>query len=109
MRQLGNALLQALEKRDAEDLALLRQGNERDLQQAIKLVRQKQIDDAQETLNGLNRNLDAAKARYEFNVNRKPRIPNETLRLQKMESALVFDADRGTVWDKALARRGTDL
>jgi putative transcriptional regulator len=25
------------------------------------------------------------------------------------DNELVFDADRGTVWDKALARRGTDL
>jgi Tc toxin complex TcA C-terminal TcB-binding domain/Neuraminidase-like domain/Salmonella virulence plasmid 28.1kDa A protein/Putative peptidoglycan binding domain len=91
VRQLGSALLQAVEKRDAEDLALLRHGHEQDLLDAVAAVRRKQVDEAKEALAATTRNLEAARARHQFHANRKPRIPNERLHLSKMESAVVFD------------------
>ena len=91
VRQLGNALLQAVEKRDAEDLALLRHGHEQDMLDAVTTVRRKQVDEAMEALAALTRNLEAARARHQFHANRKPRIPSERLHLSRMESAVVFD------------------
>lgn len=53
VRSLGNALLASLEKGDAEQLALLRQGHEIQLQQMAENVRYLQWQHAQETTNGL--------------------------------------------------------
>ena len=53
VRSLGSGLLAALEKGDAEQLALLRQGHEIQLQQMVQNVRFLQWQHAQETTNGL--------------------------------------------------------
>ena len=52
----GAALLAALEKKDAEALGLLRQGQEIRLLEAVKAVREKQIEEAKENLEGLKKN-----------------------------------------------------
>jgi hypothetical protein len=53
VRVLGAALLSALEKQDAEELALLRSGQETGLLQAIRQIKEQQIDEAQAALEGL--------------------------------------------------------
>jgi Tc toxin complex TcA C-terminal TcB-binding domain/Neuraminidase-like domain/Putative peptidoglycan binding domain len=53
VKSLGAALLSALEKQDAEGLALLRSSQEIAVQQSIDLVKQKQITDAQLALQNL--------------------------------------------------------
>ena len=60
VRSLGNALLSAFEKGDAEQLALLRQGHEVALQQMIQNVRYLQWQHAVETTNGLLKTRDSA-------------------------------------------------
>src|SRR5438445_3457732 len=50
---LGNALLAAMEKRDAEKLARLRSEQEISVLNAVRFVKQTQITEAQETLEGL--------------------------------------------------------
>ena len=52
VKALGSALLSALEKKDAEALSLLRQGQEIRLLEAVKSVREKQIEEAKESLQG---------------------------------------------------------
>src|SRR6185436_5402327 len=54
VKALGSALLAALEKKDAEALARLRQSHEIRLLEAVKSVRESQIDEAKQ-------NLEAAK------------------------------------------------
>ena len=46
VKSLGGALLSALEKKDAEELALLRSNNEIILLDAVKSIREKQIEEA---------------------------------------------------------------
>jgi len=53
VKYLGTAMLAALEKYDAEGLALLRSSNEISLLQAIRLVKKQQVDEAQDTHDGL--------------------------------------------------------
>jgi hypothetical protein len=53
VRALGDKLLSVLEKRDAEDLVLLRAGHETKLLEATLQVRKKQIDEAKEAVAGL--------------------------------------------------------
>ena len=91
VKALGSALLQALEKKDAEELSLLRQTHEQNLLQGVKLVRERQIEEAKETLAGLKKTLESAQARQQFYANRNPLIANEKLHLRKMESADMFE------------------
>jgi hypothetical protein len=67
-RNLGAALLSALEKRDAEALALLRSSHETTLLTAVRDSRQKQISEAEEQVAALQesrRMIEAHKQYYE--------------------------------------------
>lgn len=55
VQSLGNALLQALEKRDADTFAQIRSSNEKIMLSLVRQVKQSQVDEAQ-------KNLDAANA-----------------------------------------------
>jgi hypothetical protein len=66
VRSLGNSLLSALEKGDAEQLALLRQEHEIQLQQMVQTSRFLQWKHAQEQTNGLLKTRDSALERYTF-------------------------------------------
>jgi hypothetical protein len=68
VRQLGDKLLSALEKRDAETLTLVRSSQEVNMQQAVKQVRKLQIDEAKRNIEALAesiKNTEARKAYYE--------------------------------------------
>ena len=66
VRGLGSELLAALEKGDAEQLALLRQGHEIQLQQLTQNVRYLAWQHAQETTNGLLKTRAATLERYTY-------------------------------------------
>jgi hypothetical protein len=63
---LGGAYLSALEKKDAEGLSRLRSGQEIDLLTAVREVKQQQIDEAQRTLDGLQKALEIATERRDY-------------------------------------------
>ncbi|MEO1078222.1 MAG: hypothetical protein AAFY29_01615 [Pseudomonadota bacterium] len=91
VKALGQALLSGLEKRDAEELSLLRQRDEESMLKSVRAVRKLQIDEAREAITGLKKNLDGIQQRQEFYEKREARIPNEKLHLQKLEAAQMFD------------------
>jgi hypothetical protein len=62
--QLGASLLSALEKKDAEELSLLRSAHEQVTLQLITGIKRKQIEEANETLNSLKQSLKSAEVRY---------------------------------------------
>lgn len=66
VKALGSALLSALEKKDAEALSLLRQGQEIRLLEAVKTVREKQIDEAKETAESLRRSRNTVEERRNY-------------------------------------------
>jgi len=66
VKVLGEKLLNALEKQDVEELALLRSQQEISLLDAVKEVRKKQIDEAVETIGGLNKTLEMATERESY-------------------------------------------
>lgn len=90
VKSLGTSLLSALEKKDAEALALLRSSQEINVQQAIKIVKQKQIDDAQTTLEGLTKSkeLDELKINYYRNLIAAGLNAQETTYLALTQSAI---------------------
>ncbi|PWW01255.1 virulence plasmid A protein [Paenibacillus cellulosilyticus] len=61
--QLGNALLSALEKRDAEALALLHSTHERNILAMTTLLKEKQIEENEAMIDSLQQSLDSAKKR----------------------------------------------
>ncbi|NET85023.1 MAG: hypothetical protein F6J94_24835, partial [Moorea sp. SIO1F2] len=66
--QLGSSLLSALEKKDAEELSLLRSTHEQVILQLITDTKEKQIEEAKETLNSLEKskgNADERKTHYQ--------------------------------------------
>jgi len=90
VRSLGNSLLSALEKGDAEQLALLRQGHEIQLQQLIRNSRFLQWKHAQETTNGLLKTRDSALERYTYYLRLLGQTPDSntvppTLALNRVE------------------------
>src|SRR5262249_33473740 len=66
VKSLGTAILSALEKKDAEALAALRASHETDMLNAIRAVKELQIEEAQDTLAGLRRSRDVTQARFEY-------------------------------------------
>jgi hypothetical protein len=66
MRSLGNALLSALEKGDAEHLAVLRQGHELTLQKMMQDTRFLQWKQAEEATQALLRTRASALERYRY-------------------------------------------
>ena len=66
LKSLGAALLSALEKRDAEALSLLRSTDEIKVLKAVRQVKERQIDESKQTLDGLNKSRDVISLRHDF-------------------------------------------
>jgi Tc toxin complex TcA C-terminal TcB-binding domain len=78
VRTLGNSLLAALEKGDAEGLARLRQEHEVDLQTRMRNIRFLQLQHAQETTTGLLRTRASALERYTYYLRMLGQTPDPT-------------------------------
>lgn len=81
VRNLGAALLSALEKRDAEALSNLRSGQELRLLQAVRDVRVKQIDEAKTNIAALQKSHEMAEARKDYYESREFISALETIAL----------------------------
>jgi hypothetical protein len=66
LKGLGAALLSAMEKRDAEELALLRSTHEIGVLKATLAIRERQVEEAAHTLEGLRRTRELAQLRNDF-------------------------------------------
>ncbi len=64
VKALGAAMLSAIEKRDAEEMALLRSSNELSMLKLVQEVRKKQIEEAEVNLNALEATRKTTGARY---------------------------------------------
>ncbi len=65
VRSLGAALLSAIEKKDAEELALMRSRHETQLLKAMRDVNEKQIEEARQTHEGLIKAKELARKRQQ--------------------------------------------
>jgi Tc toxin complex TcA C-terminal TcB-binding domain/Neuraminidase-like domain len=71
VKALGAALLSAVEKKDGEALSLLRQDQEIRVLEAVKVVREKQIEEAKENLAGLKKSKELAQTRKQYYESRE--------------------------------------
>jgi len=92
VKSLGAALLAALEKKDGEALGLLRQSQEIRLLEAVKSVREQQIDEARENLAGIRKNKELVTLRRDYYQNIEKISASETLQQTKLEEA--FEAQQ---------------
>jgi hypothetical protein len=88
VRNLGAALLSALEKRDGEDIANLRAKHEVSLLGAIRSIRSNQVAEANASLESLRKSREAAEARYEYYSSRERVSTGEQKSLDKQQSAM---------------------
>ncbi len=87
VKALGSALLAALEKKDAESLALLRQGQEIQVLEAVRAVRQGQVEEALENLDALKKNKELITLRRDYYQNIPKISIGELLYQDKLEQA----------------------
>jgi hypothetical protein len=90
VKGLGGALLSALEKRDAEALALLRSSHEVDLLDAIREIKAQQINEANNTLQGLRKYEDVVTTRQQYYLGRPFMSPAEMGHLELVGSSLIL-------------------
>lgn len=90
VKGLGNALLTGLEKKDAEAMGLLRQSQEIRLLEAVKAVRDQQIEEAKEQLEGLKRSKLVTEERRNYYRDIEKLIDGEQLHLSKLGEAHDF-------------------
>ena len=81
LKSLGAALLSALEKKDAEELALIRVEQETSLLNLVKLVKQQQYDEAVQNEAALQKSRDVSVEKFRYYQNllgaQDPKVPAE--------------------------------
>jgi hypothetical protein len=87
VKALGAALLAALEKKDAEALGLIRQSQEIRLNDAVRGVREQQIDEARENLRGLEKNKELVTQRRDYYQDIERVNAGELLHQSKLKQA----------------------
>jgi hypothetical protein len=87
VKALGAALLSALEKKDAEALNLLRQGQELRLLKAVRDLRKKQIEEAKENLESLKRSKAVTEEKRNHYRDFEKIIAGEQLSLTQQRTA----------------------
>lgn len=83
VKALGAALLVALEKKDAEALSLLRQGQEIRVLEAVTALREQQIEEAEENLSALMKNKEMVTIRRDFYRDVEKIVAGEQLSLDE--------------------------
>jgi Tc toxin complex TcA C-terminal TcB-binding domain/Neuraminidase-like domain/Salmonella virulence plasmid 28.1kDa A protein/Putative peptidoglycan binding domain len=66
VKSLGGALLSALEKRDSEEIALLRSTHEMKVLNAVRAIKEKQLQEATATRTGLDRTKELTTIRRDY-------------------------------------------
>jgi len=66
VKNIGDKLLSVLEKRDAEELAILRSSDEIELLEAVRKVREDQVNEALETWNSMLLGIDLLDKKIEY-------------------------------------------
>lgn len=84
LKALGGALLSALEKKDGEEMARLRQGQELAMLQAVNVIKLKQIDEANANIEGLRLNRLSIEERRNYYRDIEKIIFEEGLNLRKL-------------------------
>lgn len=97
IKALGSGLLSALEKKDAEDLALLRSGLELTLLDSVKQMKESQLDEANANLDALNKSKEVTQARYDYYSSRPYLNPREQEHLNSLKKASALQITQAAI------------
>lgn len=103
VKSLGNALLSALEKKDAEALALLRSGQEMQLLDKITFVKEQQVQEAQAVLDAMHLTKENTQLRYEYYSGRSFMNSGEQQQLQSIQKGLALQLSQAKMQEVASA------
>jgi hypothetical protein len=92
VKTLGAALLATIEKKDAEELALIRAGHETALLKQVEKVRLDQLDEAKKAAEGLTCAQKVTEARLNHYRGLPDRIPEEESQLSRLAVAQSFQS-----------------
>lgn len=110
IRGLGSSLLQALEKKDAEAMSLLRNELEMKVLNSVRDTKLLQIKEAKEQIEILKRTQAVTEERDKYYTNIEKIIPNEQLNLDKLdESHTLQEAAQGVQLAASLVALIPDL
>lgn len=93
LKGLGSALLSALEKKDAEELAATRATHEKNVLEAVREVRRQQVAEATAVKSGLVKTREQTKIWVDFYGNIPDRIPEESSQLTELDMAKSKETD----------------
>ncbi|MGZ5029144.1 MAG: Tc toxin subunit A-related protein [Methylobacter sp.] len=89
VKGLGGELMNALEKKDAEQLALLRSSHEINLLDAVRDIKVSQIDEAQNNLDSLIKSKEVLQARRDYYGSRKLKNDKEQNQIDSINLSLL--------------------
>ncbi len=90
VKQLGASLLSALEKKDAEELSLLRSNQEMQMLQLVKDIRKKQRDESKTSLEGLLASRTSIEERKSYYESREFMNTGEAIQFQSNNVGLLL-------------------
>jgi len=88
VKSLGSSLLSALEKKDGEELALLRSIHELRMLEVIRDIKENQRDEAKANLEGLIRSKEIVENREDYYSGRQKKNDKEQQQLNSLKDAL---------------------
>ncbi len=97
VKSLSSSLLQALEKRDAESMALLRLGHEQQLLKAVLAIKENSVNDAKAILEGVQKSMEIANLKYEYYNSRPYMNPHEQQHLTSMQTGMILSMVQGEI------------
>ncbi|MCK6512828.1 Tc toxin subunit A [Myxococcota bacterium] len=92
VRQLGEKILSSLEKKDAEELSLLRANQEKQSLERYRQVRQLQVEEAKTALESLQKTRDVIQARLDYYQSLEKISPNERTNVEKLKQAQEYSS-----------------
>ncbi|MEP6747444.1 MAG: neuraminidase-like domain-containing protein [Bacteroidota bacterium] len=95
VKSLGSALLQALEKRDAEAMSLLRSAHEQNLLKAVLTMKERAVDDANTSLESVKISQAIIQAKYDYYQSRTFMNANEQSHLNMLQIGMVMSMVQG--------------
>ncbi len=97
IKALGSGLLSALEKKDAEELALLRSGLEFTLLDSVKRMKESQLEEANANLEALNKSKEVTQSRYDYYSSRPYLNSREQEHLTSLKKATALQVTQGAL------------
>ncbi len=92
VKSLGSSLLSALEKKDAEQLSLLRSGQELILLEKVKSIKEAQVQEAEANLTAVRKTRENTELRRQYYSSRPFMNSGESQHLQSLQTGMVLQA-----------------